>query len=87
MKLLIDIKNEQILLKIISEKFELADVTLIFFKKDYEIVYEIFMGKQTSDSIGKFIPLSFFLLYSVRSMTFYYLIRKQGFTRTLLKVH
>ena len=33
MKLLIDIKNEQILLKIISEKFELADVTLIFSKK------------------------------------------------------
>ena len=82
MKLLIYIKNEQILLKIISEKFELADVTLIFFKKDYEIVYEIFMGKQTSDSIGEFIPLSFFFfLYSVRSMTFYYLIRKQGFTR------
>ena len=60
MKLLIYIKNEQILLKIIWEKFELADVTLIFLKKDYEIVYEIFMGKQTSDSIGKFIPLFFF---------------------------
>ena len=59
MKLLIYIKNEQILLKII----ELADVTLIFLKKDYEIVYEIFMGKQTSDSIGKFIPLSFFFLF------------------------
>ena len=33
MKLLIDIKNEQILLKIIWEKIELADVTLIFLKK------------------------------------------------------
>ena len=65
MKLLIDIKNEQILLKIIWEKFELADVTLIFLKKDYEIVYEIFMGKQTSDSIGKFIPLSFCIPYGV----------------------
>ena len=33
MKLLIDIKNEQILLKIIWEEIELADVTLIFLKK------------------------------------------------------
>ena len=69
MKLLIYIKNEQILLKIIWEKFELADVTLIFLKKDYEIVYEIFMGKQTSDSIEKFIPLSlsFFFFFVFRT--------------------
>ena len=65
MKLLIDIKNEQILLKIIWEKIELADITLIFLKKDYEIVYEIFMGKQTSDSIGKFIPLSLSFFFFV----------------------
>ena len=34
MKLLSDIQNEQILLKIICENLEVADVTFIFWKKD-----------------------------------------------------
>ena len=34
MKLLIHIQNEQILLKLIWEKLEVADATLIFLKKD-----------------------------------------------------
>ena len=63
MKLLIDFKNE---LKIISEKLELADVTLIFFfflkkEKFFLIVYKIFQqitGKQISNSIGKFTQTS-----------------------------
>ena len=71
MKLLIDFKNE---LKIISEKLELADFTLIFFLKKEKfclIVYKIFqqiIGKQISNSIGKFI----LFFYSVRSMPFYH---------------
>ena len=64
MKLLIDFKNE---LKIISEKLELADFTLIFFLKKEKfclIVYKIFqqiIRKQISNSIGKFIL--FFIQY------------------------
>ena len=34
MKLLIHIQNEQILLKLIWKKLEVADATLIFLKKD-----------------------------------------------------
>ena len=84
MKLLIDFKNE---LKIISEKLELADVTLIFFlkkEKFFLIVYKIFqqiIGKQISNSIGKFI---FFLFNTEHA--FLSSIVKKGFIRTL-KVH
>ena len=86
MKLLIDFKNE---LKIISEKLELADVTLIFFfflkkEKFFLIVYKIFqqiIGKQISNSIGKFI---FFLFNTEHA--FLSSIIKKGFIRTL-KVH
>ena len=88
MKLLIDFKNE---LKIISEKLELADVTLIFFfffffekEKFCLIVYKIFqqiIGKQISNSIGKFI---FFLFNTEHA--FLSSIIKKGFIRTL-KVH
>ena len=86
MKLLIDFKNE---LKIISEKLELTDVTLIFFfffkkEKFFLIVYKIFqqiIGKQISNSIGKFI---FFLFNTEHA--FLSSIIKKGFIRTL-KVH
>ena len=84
MKLLIDFKNE---LKIISEKLELADFTLIFFLKKEKfclIVCKIFqqiIGKQISNSIGKFI---FFLFNTEHA--FLSSIIKKGFIRTL-KVH
>ena len=71
MKLLIDFKNE---LKIISEKLELADFTLIFFLKKEKLclivdkIFQQIIGKQISNSIGKFI----LFFYSVRSMPFYH---------------